>query len=718
MINNNNTVDLSFQDLNVLMQEQFKVMTDTGKLFVSSVSGDLLWQLYINSFKAGDNPVFRDPESTVNNCNNDKHFIRRYGNIVALDNNNNIITMFDIDVAGSTYESSITEMRAVVKEAPISNVYYIPFFELNELPYEKITKTQDMYLLGHKLTHKRYTTDEANKFGVVNDKEVYTFYHFNVNLPKQFVSFKTNSVASIVGEIATTYKLFIKGLQIPLETLEVIRDLMIQGSLLRADLYQSKVEQFITIKQEYEAASNKANWAWKRFSDIPFARFANELVGTTCIELAEGEDINKVCKTFNVRVDPTNYMKATAAVTQKQIDSASNRISELGYEESFNRRFATASDIDLNEILHTSEPTSNKSALFSNIKATKDNTMSRHKRAEFDGLETVSIEVFMRDVLPNAKSLSVLLEGDFSNNLVALTTANDRDCKPLFKWTNPFSWTYKGNLAGVSLIKEAVKSKGGNIEGVLRGSLIWNEGGTDKSDLDVWCVQPNEEKIGFSTFRATSNNSLSSCGGQLDLDNTYPGTKLAVENIYFKSLNELKVGTYLFYVNPYIVRNSKDFKFEIEFDGKTFNYEYNSPVNKNVKIAEVTFDGTSFSIKHLLEPVASTVKDLWSLECEKFHKVNLMCLSPNYWGDNAIGNKHYFFFLDNCKTDNTLRSFHIENLNGELLQDRKVLEVFGLSDKLEPNNKQLAGIGFTGDSKQCLIVKVEGSFKRTVKVTF
>lgn len=106
------------------------------------------------------------------------------------------------------------------------------------------------------------------------------------------------------------------------------------------------------------------------------------------------------------------------------------------------------------------------------------------------------------------------------------------------------------------------------------------------------------------------------------------------------------------------------------------------------------------------------------LDSNQFHKVNLISLSPNYWGDNGIGNKHYFFFLEGCHSDEAMRSFHIENLNGELLQDRKVLEVFGMTDKLEPTTKQLAGLGFTDDSKETLIVKVEGSFKRTVRVKF
>lgn len=48
-----------------------------------------------------------------------------------------------------------------------------------------------------------------------------------------------------------------------------------------------------------------------------------------------------------------------------------------------------------------------------------------------------------------------------------------------------------------------------------------------------------------------------------------------------------------------------------------------------------------------------------------------------YRGKNEVGNKHYFFMLEGCKSPVSLRSFHNENLNAELLGHRKVMEVLG-----------------------------------------
>ena len=721
--------NMLFESFATLIKEQFALMCKTGKLFVSSVNGDTLWELYLNSFAPQDDPIFRDPNSSSNNCNRDKHFIKTYGNIVAVDEDNNIVTMFDIDVESSSYYNSVTAVKDALKAASIANVFAIEYNNLVKQPYEKIKKNADLYQLGYKSTNKVYTPEEVAKYGVVATNKVYTFHHFYVNLPKQYVLTGGESIGTYLSKKNSTHHVFVKGLSIPLETLQVVSELMAQGSLLRADLYKYKVDEFITIKQEYDelqcSTLCRNNWTWKRFSDIPFAGFANELVGKTCIDLAEGKDINIVCKEFNKFADPANYMKAKAPITERQKQDAANKIVDLGYGDSFARRFATLEDAlngSINEVIHTniSKKKAPASNLFANVKTVNSGVLSRHKKAEFDAIETVDIQTFIDSILPNSKSIQVFLENGFGNNLVTMTTAIDPTCKNPFKWSdNMFSWTYNGNLAGKSFIKEAVKDKGGNVEGVLRGSLIWNESGIDNSDLDIHVIQPDDVHIYYSSpYRKDHGDKPSSCGGFLDLDNTNPGRKLGIENIFFSSLSKLKKGVYKFYVRQYSDRNSQGFKFEIDMNGDTYNYEYNTSVYGDINIAEVTFDGESFTIKHLLQPIASSSKTMWGLDSNQFHKVNLISLSPNYWGDNKIGNKHYFFFLEGCHSDVSMRSFHIENLNGELLAHRKVLEVYGLTDKLEPTTKQLAGLGFTDDSKETLIVKVEGSFKRTVRVKF
>jgi hypothetical protein len=733
--------ELSFESFASLIREQFALIAKTGKLFVSSVSGDALWDLYLKSFSKEDDPVFRDPNSSSNNCNRDHHFIKTYGNIVAVDDdNNNIVTMFDIDVEGSSYYNSVTAVRNVLKAAPISSVFVIHYNDLVKQPYEKIKKNADTFQLGYKSTNKQYTPEEVAKYGVVVESKVYTFHHFYVDLPKQYVLTGTESIGTYLSKRNSTHQVFVKGLNIPLETLQVVSELMAQGSLLRADLYKYKVDEFITIKQKYDNlkgfALSKDNWTWKRFGDIPFAGFANELVGTTCLDLAQGKDINEVCKAFNKYADPANYMKAKAPITERQKQDAANWIEENGYTASFQRRFATLEDAlngSINEVSHIniSKKKAPASNLFANVKTVNSGILSRHKKAEFDAIETVDIQTFINSILPNSKSIQVFLENGFGNNLVTLTTAIDPTCKNPFKWNdNQFSWTYNGNFAGKSNLTQRVISKGGRVDGVLRFTHSWNELEPNDSLMDGHVFMPGNsgpsakvcdnygsgQRVGWNR-----RNDLTS-GGVQDVDyvNAAPAGYIPVENITFPSLDKLKDGKYTYRIHNWNKRRSYGRgKAEIAFNGELYEYIYPATSHKEwVDVATVTLSKGSWSIEHHLEPVGATSNIMWGLDSNQFHKVNLISLSPNYWGENKIGNKHYFFFLEGCHSDSPMRSFHIENLNGELLAHRKVLEIYGMTDKLEPTTKQLAGLGFTDDSKETLIVKVEGSFKRTVRIKF
>ena len=74
--------------------------------------------------------------------------------------------------------------------------------------------------------------------------------------------------------------------------------------------------------------------------------------------------------------------------------------------------------------------------------------------------------------------------------------------------------------------------------------------------------------------------------------------------------------------------------------------------------------------------------------------------------------------IDGCKSPVSTRSFHNENLLPELAAHRKVLEVLGTSNMIATSNKQLSGIGFNATVKDELIVKLQGTHKRVIKIKF
>ena len=348
---------MEFKKFNDKIQNQFDKMCQTGKLFRTNISGSKVWETYLNNFKPENNLVFRDPESSEHNCNNCHNFIRRYGNIVSINSDGKLESIFSNIGNVEEYTDSILACNELIISSEIRDVFFETFNELKYLPYESCNKNQEKFQLGIKSNFKKYTQEEVEKFGVVNTEKVYEFNHFNLKVPKQFIDFSGNSIEQIMAFYRDKYQVFKRAMEeISLDTLNLVMDLINQGSLLDGNAHLYSVEEMIINKNlcsEKVESFDLFCWDITYNMEERTAKFKNTLIGVLCTELAEGEELNKACQNWNKRVDPINYHKATAPITKKQIEEAKKFVEENGYEKSFDRRFATIDDIKVDEILHS-----------------------------------------------------------------------------------------------------------------------------------------------------------------------------------------------------------------------------------------------------------------------------------------------------------------------------------------------------------------------------
>ncbi len=238
------------------------------------------------------------------------------------------------------------------------------------------------------------------------------------------------------------------------------------------------------------------------------------------------------------------------------------------------------------------------------------------------------------------------------------------------------------------------------------------------NDLDLHVVEPNNLEIYYS-------NRIGRSGGKLDVDENagYGKTRKPVENIIWVNERKMLEGKYVVYVNNFHCRESVDtgFTLEIEHNGEVRQFVYDKPVKhkENVMVAEITYSKSKgIQIRELIPSTSHSSVSLWNIDTNKFHKVNVMMLSPNYWDEQGIGNKHYFFMLDDCKNPEPVRGFFNEYLNSELTPHRKVFEVLADKMKIPYQEHQLSGLGFSSTMRNSVIVKVDGTFSRTLKVNF
>lgn len=717
-----------------LIQAQFDKMCQTGKLFRVTMTGQEVWDLYLASFEPGTDPVFRDPASSTHNCNLCNNFIRRYGNIVAVNEEGTLMSIFDVE-AEDEFRGVAASLSAAITKVAIKGVFFETFNELNSLNYEKCSKTNPVFRLGLASNTKRYTAEEAAVYGVVKANESRVFNHLHLDVPQAFIDMTGRSVEAIMGDYNDKHSVFKRAMEeISLDTFMLVKDLINQGSLLDAVAEIEILDKFIEKRAEYAAidATNavKDNWCWKATYDMHerFAKFKNTLMGTLCTELSQGKDINEACMAWNKRKDPVNFMKAKAPFTEKQKQAAKKLVEEGGYTESFDRRVATLDDIKVSEILHVNVGKGDIKPV-SMFDAIQPAAHTQHKRSQFDTVEEVTIEKFMSDILPTCTSVEAFLENRMSGNMVTMTTAKNKDSKPMFKWPNNFSWTFNGNLAGKSQLKEAVAARGGRVDGAFRFSHSWNKLEPNQSlmDLHVFmpdCGLPKGAHHGPSVSgRRVGWNSRSdyASGGTQDVDYTQaaPVGYIPVENITFPDLARMPDGKYTCMINNWSFRKTGG-KGEAEIAFGDVSYQYVYPATKQdewVTVAEVTLKGGHFTIEHKL-PETHTSQNIYGLDSEQFHKVNLVCLSPNHWDEQVVGNKHYFFMLEDCKSPTEIRSYHIENLISDLYQARKVLEPLADTIMVPSTDGQLSGLGFNATVHDELIVRLSGSFKRVIKIKF
>ena len=684
-----------FMILKKKLYEHFNEMQkESNRLFEVDVDKDELWNTYLDSFSAGTNKIFR--ERREHDCSCCRQFIKNIGAAVVI-KNNQMHTIWELDVKNTIYQPVCDALDSFVKAHAVKDIYTT-----------KIPKIGTDY-----------------NFEEINGK-AYRWDHFFLKLPDKFVNKTDRSNEEIKGEFRDTKNVFKRSLdEISMDALDTILELIDTNTLYKGEEWKGVLTQFKEYKNEYDKLMSDFErdlYAWEKSvsAGMAIGRIRNHSIGTLLTNVSEGMDLDTAVKKYEQIVAPANYKRPKAIFTKRMLEDAKKTITELGYMDSLQRRFANLHDITVNNVLF-----SNKSAAKRMIGA--DDIFGQMERdavvnpKKFSKVEEISAQDFIDKVLPTAKEIEAFVENKHEKNFVSMIAPVNPDAKTMFKWNNGLSWAYSGNITD-SDMKQNVKAAGGNVDGVLRFSIMWNEGQNDDSDLDAHCKEPDGNEIYFGNCKKPNT---SRCGGQLDVDITHPMTQMAgkpsVENITWADMSHMKPGVYKFFVNQYAARGSKGFKAEIEFNGVISAFEYNRPVSGNVQVAEVTLDENSnFSIKEKLSGSSSiSSREIWDVNTNQFVPVSVISYSPNYFDEqDGIGHKHLFFFLKGCKNSEEPNGYYNEFLKNDLEKHKRVFEALGAKCHVENTDDQLSGIGFSMTKRADLVVKVKGATERVMKIKF
>jgi len=633
-------------------QELYKV--DVQDIFAS----------YLAAFPEGTNEVFR--QRTEHDCNCCKNFIRNLGTVVSIDGDV-IITVWDnYNTLPYPYNVVAETMRDIVRQAPIVSVY-----RTKERQYG---------------VEYNYDTETSRKWN-----------HFHGAVGRKHYSVKPDADR---GSINTSFNVFQRALnEISVETVNTVIELTNNNDIYRG---MENIRSLRSLREAliaYNATFQKTMWVWanlEKYNNIAHIRGTS--IGTLLVAISEGTDLAVAVSKYEAMVAPTNYKRPKSLVTTKMINEAAEKIEKLGVN--IKRRLANISDVSVNNVLYVSN------RVVGNMKGgIHDLLADQIKPANHIKIESptkVSVSDFFEHVLPGKKELQLLVEPQHFGNFVTITTADGETGAPLFKWNNNFAWSYDGNVA--DSVKARVKAAGGNVDALFRVSLAW----FNTDDLDIHIETP-VDRISYQRKYGRY--------GILDVDMNISGDRRdAVENIHFTKMVD---GRYKIIVHNFTPRESIDVgcTVDIEGIGTKQQFVYNKPVRGYQEIA--TFDVKNNAITSLKNAPDVTNEGIaqtkWGLTSGNLVNINSIMLSPNYWDDNAVGNKHWFFLLEGCKTDDAARGIYNEFLRGDLDAHRKVFEVLADKTKCPPSESQLSGLGFSSTKKDSAIIVVD---KRPFEVVF
>lgn len=676
-----------FIELKSKIQTRFAFMIESNPvLFDVRPDKDHIWELYLNSFPEGE-------IRQGNDCNCCKSFLRQWAGIVTI-KNNKLLSIWDIEDVPEEYKEAVRAIHQYIHLLKIEDVF------MNSFP--------------------RLGTDQNRQ--TLESGSVITWNHFYLYLPKNYVHTGSTSIESIQGEKRDNKSVLERSLnELKQDVTETVLELITQGSLYRGNEFKPALEKFLKLQKEYALITDnrqKDNFCWLQ-SVVPGTpcRIRNNAIGTLLINLSEGMELDHAVRAYESVVAPSNYQRTTALVTPKMREDAKKKIGELGYGDSLFRRFAVSTDLDVNNLLFTSQQEV-ATSIDPFAELAKSDVIDPKK---FGKIEEVHIDDFIKNILPTTRSIELFLENQHLPNFCSLIAPQVSTAKNMFKWNNQFTWAYTGGIT--DSMKERVKAAGGKVDGVLRFSIQWNEDGKSICDHDAHAYEPDRTHIYYSSsYRKDKSNGMTKMTGQLDVDMIRP-SGIGIENITWSDKSKMQEGVYAFSVHQFDGGRNNGFTAQIEFEGRVYDFSYPRTMRKDqfVQVAEVVYSKEKgFTLIPKLEASSTLVqKTKYHLKTNQFHKVNYMMLSPNFWNDQTIGNKHFMFMIDNCIADESVRPFFPEYLNKELYDDRKVFDLLGDVLKVEPNLNQLSGLGFSDTQRNSITIRVKSNLlQRLLKINF
>lgn len=377
------------------------ITTQTDQLFRVQVDCDL-FDLFLSKL----------PEEIRqhHNCNACRSFVRRYGALVRIDSQGNVLPAMWSEVLldeGSPFWEAVRTLGRTVCNGRISE----PFFTAETT-------------WGHPVTD--------------------TWTHLYAQPDPKFLADTTAKTASqLAAEKVEEFKMLTRGLaEFPLPIVKTALSYLRNDKLQRGEKHVELAAWLVQVHEQTATVSPTArkNLLWKVAASAPagWCHVKSGMIGTLLEDVQAGLPFDQVARKYNEKMHPLQYQRPTAPPKVGNIEQAEKLVEKLGVAKSLERRFAKLADL---QILWQPKPSiaaPTKPGVFGALRPPKHTSPIVSDASA----QVMTWEKFARTVLPTAERIDLLV-GHGGQPFAAYVAAVHADAPKILQWDNPVSWYFK-----------------------------------------------------------------------------------------------------------------------------------------------------------------------------------------------------------------------------------------------------------------------------------
>lgn len=358
-----------------------------------------LWEVYLGAFP--------EEHRQEHNCNCCKQFLRNVGSIVYI-NSNGI-------------------PRSILWDTQQDYGYFNPIVEALANAVEK-AKIVGLYLNNYKSGGRHLGAEELGGWN-----------HFYLTLADRHVEEKIGSRDKQCGEISERFKMVVNAVtKFDHSTVETVLGLAESGTLHRPEKVLGQLKWFYELGESFHGVAvrkgihTRNNLIWRAVATAPvgFANICSGVSSALLEDIQNGVDTDTAVQKHNVKMRGDRYLRPTTH-SAGNVKAANKLIEELGYERSFDRRFARLEDLELKWRPIPKANTAKVEAAggMFDVLLKEDKPI---RDARFGG--TMTWARFEKDILGNAERIEVLVPS--TGNFFAFTAPVHDDAPLIFQWDN------------------------------------------------------------------------------------------------------------------------------------------------------------------------------------------------------------------------------------------------------------------------------------------